>query len=100
MYRCATVSLAELAQLRRIQDVVRLGRLRRIEESSMVLGAGTIDASPGTLYIDCSADGLERRPALPVFDGHRMTLQSVRTCQQVFSAALIATSRRYIRTIW
>jgi hypothetical protein len=90
MYRCATVSLAELAQLRRIQDVVRLGRLRRVEESKMALDAGTIPASPGTLYIDCSADGLERRPALPVFEGHRMTLQSVRTCQQVFSAALIA----------
>ena len=90
MYRCATVSLAELAQLRRIEDVVRLGHLRRVEESRMVLDAGTIRTRPGTLYVDCSANGLERRPAAPVFDGHRMTLQSVRTCQQVFSAALIA----------
>jgi len=90
MYRCATVSLAELAQLRRIEDVVRLGRVRRIEESRIVLDAGTIPTSQGTLHIDCSADGLERRPAVSVFDGPRITLQSVRTCQPVFSAAFIA----------
>ena len=40
--------------------------------------------------MDCSADGLEKRPPVPVFDGDRITLQSVRTCQQVFSAAFIA----------
>ena len=90
MYRCATVSLAELAQLRKIRDVVRLGRARSIAEKQMVLDAGTIVTRPETLYIDCSANGLERRPAAPVFDGDRMTLQSIRTCQQVFSAALIA----------
>jgi len=90
MYRCATVSLAELAQLRRIEDVVRLGRVRRVEECRIELDAGTIPTSQGTLHIDCSADGLERRPALSVFDGPQITLQSVRTCQQVFSSAFIA----------
>ena len=90
MYRCATVTTAELEQLRRIIDVVRRGRVRRIESTTLVLDGGTVPAQPETLYIDCSADGLERRPAQPVFDGKRMTLQSVRTCQQVFSAALIA----------
>lgn len=29
-------------------------------------------------------------PSVPVFDGDRITLQSVRGCQQVFSAAIIA----------
>ena len=32
----------------------------------------------------------ERRPAAPVFNDRNVTLQSVRTCQQVFSAAFIA----------
>ena len=41
MYRCATVSLAELAQLRRIEDVVRLGRVRCIEEGRIVLDGGS-----------------------------------------------------------
>jgi hypothetical protein len=69
---------------------VRLGRVRRVEESAIVLDAGTIPTSQGTLHIDCSADGLEKLPALSVFDDQRIMLQSARTCQQVFSAAFIA----------
>ena len=90
MYRCATVTVAELDELRRIKDVVRMGRVRSIDGGEIVLDNGAIPTSRDTLHIDCTADGLERRPAMPVFDGDRITLQSVRTCQQVLSAALIA----------
>ncbi len=90
MFRCATVTQAELEQLRRIEDVVRLGRVQRIDERALVLDGGSLPTHPDTLFVDCTADGLERRPALPIFDGARLTLQSVRTCQQVFSAALAA----------
>jgi hypothetical protein len=90
MYRCATVTLMEVDELRRIENVVRLGRVQRIEPDKIVLEQGSIAAKLDTLYIDCTADGLEKRPAKPVFDGDRITLQSVRTCQQVFSAAFIA----------
>jgi hypothetical protein len=90
MYRCATVTVAELDELRRIKNVVRMGRVRSISSSEIALDSGTIPTSPETMHIDCTADGLERRPATAVFDGDRITLQSVRTCQQVLSAALIA----------
>lgn len=89
MYRCATVSPAELDQLRRIADVVRMGHVTRIEPSRVVLTGGTLSADPNTMYVDCTADGLARRPGVPVFGDGRITLQSVRGCQQVFSAALI-----------
>jgi hypothetical protein len=89
MYRCATVSRAELEQLRRIEDVVRLGHVARIEPGKIVLDEGELPADPSTLYIDCTADGLEQRPTLPVFDGDKITLQCVRGCQPVFSAAVI-----------
>ena len=89
MYRCATVTVAELEQLRRIDGIVRLGRVRSIGPQEIVLENGSFPTSPDALYIDCTADGLERRPAVPVFDSDRITLQSVRTCQQVFSAAFI-----------
>ena len=46
--------------------------------------------SEDALYIDCTADALARRPAVQVFDGDKITLQTVRFCQQVFSAAFIA----------
>ncbi|MGA5463428.1 NAD(P)-binding protein [Mycobacterium sp. NPDC050041] len=90
MYRCATVSRAELDQLRRIDDVIRLGRVERIEPSAIVLTGGEVPSAGSTLYVDCTADGLEKRPAVDVFDGDRLVLQSVRGCQQVFSAGMIA----------
>ena len=37
-----------------------------------------------------TANGLERRPPTAVFDADHVTPQTVRGCQQVFSAALIA----------
>ena len=89
MYRCATISRAELEQLRRVRDIVRLGRVKRVGLEAIELEGGSIPTSPGTVHVDCTADGLERRPVRRVFDGERITLQSVRTCQQVFSAALL-----------
>jgi len=91
MYRCATVTGAELEQLRRIADVVRMGHVLRIDADKMVLDGGAVAMDHrAALYVDCTADGAEKRPATPIFDAGRITLQSVRGCQQVFSAALVA----------
>jgi len=90
MYRCATVTRLELEQLRRIRDVVRMGHLRRADADHMVLDGGTLPAPGPALYTDCTADGAEKRPAATIFDADRITLQSLRGCQQIFSAALIA----------
>lgn len=90
MYRCATVTRLELEQLRRITNVVRMGHLRAIEADRMVLDGGAVTVDGDELFIDCTADGAEKRPATPIFDSGRITLQSVRGCQQIFSAALIA----------
>lgn len=90
MYHCAIVSLGELDQLRRIDDVVRLGRVLGVEPDALVLQDTTITARPDSLYVDCTAPGLSRPPSVPVFEGDRITLQSVRGCQQVFSSAFIA----------
>ncbi len=89
MYRCATVTQAELAQLRRIRNVVRRGRVKRIAVNEIVLAQGSLPTAPDMLFVDCSADGLEKRPVVPVFDGRSITLQTVRSCQQVFSAAFV-----------
>lgn len=90
MFRCSTITVDERDQLRRIHDVVRKGRVRTIGSDEIVLDEGTIPTTTTTFHVDCTADGLERRPAVPVFDGERLTLQTVRHCQQVFSAAFIA----------
>jgi hypothetical protein len=89
-YRCATVISEELEALRRIKNVVRMGRVVRIDSSSIELTKCVLPAETKTLYVDCTADGLAKRPAVPIFDGPRITLQSISICQQVFSAAALA----------
>lgn len=90
MYHCATISTGEVEQLRRIEDVVRLGHVRKIGNDRIELEQGTVAARADSLYIDCTASAVEKRPPVPVFDGDRITLQIFRVCQPVFSAALAA----------
>jgi hypothetical protein len=89
MYRCATVSEAELASLRRIENVVRLGRVVHIEPDRIVLDEGSILTDYGQVHVDCSAEGLRLAPGQPMFAPGRITLQQVRTCQPTFNAALV-----------
>ncbi|GAA1647864.1 NAD(P)/FAD-dependent oxidoreductase [Nonomuraea maheshkhaliensis] len=89
-FRCATVSRAELEQLRRIRNVVRLGRVKRITETEIELDGGAVPTGPGALHVDCTADATRQLPVVPIFQDGLITLQSVRVCQPVFSAALIA----------
>jgi hypothetical protein len=88
-YHCAVISGGELDQLRRIDNIVRLGRVERIDSDRIVLASGEIPTDPSVLHVDCSAEGIPRLPARPIFDGDTITLQWVRTCQPTFSAAMI-----------
>jgi hypothetical protein len=89
MYRCSTVTRAELEQLKRINNIVRKGRVKTVSDNEIVLEEGSITTNLNTLHIDCAGDGLAKRPPTPIFENRKITLQSVRTCQQVFSAALL-----------
>jgi hypothetical protein len=89
MYRCATVSQAELASLRRIENVVRLGRVVHIATDRIVLEEGSIPTDGGQVHVDCSAAGLRLAAGRPVFDADRITLQPIRSCQPAFNAALV-----------
>ena len=89
MYRCSTVTKAELEQLKRVKNIIRKGRVKSIGDAEIILEQGSIATTLETLHIDCAGDGLARRPPTPIFKGQKITLQSVRTCQQVFSAGLL-----------
>jgi NAD(P)-binding Rossmann-like domain len=90
MFHGATINRAELEQLRRIKDVVRLGRVQSIDATQVVLSQGKIPARADCLYVDCSAAGFAVRPVVPVFKGDTITLQMLKSFQPSFSAALIA----------
>jgi hypothetical protein len=90
MYRCAILSQAELEELRRIEDVVRMGHVQSIDPGRIILEGGVRDIDGSALYIDCSADGFAHIEPTTVFDGDHISLQAVRTCQPAFSASVIA----------
>jgi len=89
MYRGTMLSTRELAVLREIDDVVRLGRVRRIEADRVVLEGGDIATGPDLLHVDCTALGLNNAPATPIFQPGRIVLQQVRHLSPSFNAALI-----------
>lgn len=86
----AILSKAELAQLRRIQGIVRLGRVQAIDADQVRLEQGSIPLAPETLVVDCSAAGIPSVAAVPVWADKRITPQWLRSFGTVFSAALIA----------
>ena len=90
MYRCAIVSGAELALMRQVTRVVRLGRVQAIEPHRILLDRGSVPTSPDQVHIHCCADGIPRRPPQPMFQPGRIVPQYVRHCSPTFSAALVA----------
>jgi hypothetical protein len=61
-----------------------------VEPGRITLEGGTHSVEDSALYIDCSADGLAHREPDTVFTEGHISLQTIRTCQPAFSAAVIA----------
>ena len=78
MFRGAVVSEAELHLLRRVEDVVRMGRVRRIERDEIVLDDGRVPTGERTVHIHCAARGLPRFVCRPIFEPGRVTIQPIR----------------------
>ena len=76
--------------MKRVEDVVRLGRVQHVGSDEIRLDRGTVSVAADTLFVDCSANGLAKVDPRPLFSEGRVTLQPVFMCQQTFSAALIA----------
>ena len=89
MYRGTMLSAGELSAVRQIEDVVRLGRVRRIEADRIVLDHGEVGTRKDVLHVDCTALGLRDAPGRPVFQDGRIVLQQVRHLSPSFNAALI-----------
>jgi hypothetical protein len=90
MFHYATISKGEVAQLQRIKNVIRMGRVQAIEPGALVLAQGRQAMDENTLYIDCTASAVEQRPMLPIFQDNKIVLQLVRAPLPTFSAAVIA----------
>jgi hypothetical protein len=89
MFRGAIVSPAEHQALAQVERVVRRGRVRRIDTDRMLLDEGEIATDRRTIHVDCTAYGLREVAARPIFDGARITPQSLMGGFTTFNAALV-----------
>lgn len=89
MYRGTMLSDGELEAVRRIEDVVKFGHVRRIEADRIVLERGEVATGSGVLHVDCTAIGLRDAAATPIFAPGRIVIQQVRHNSPAFNAALI-----------
>lgn len=90
MFHYAVASEAEVAVLRRATDVIRMGKVVALEPEKMVLKQGERATAPGTIFVDCTATAVERRPAVPVFQPGRIVAQIIRMPNVALSAAVAA----------
>ncbi len=90
MFHGATISELELAELRRVTNVMRMGHVQRVEPDEMILANGSVPVTPDHLFVDCSASAISNLETKTIFQGDLITPQTVRGYQPVFSAAVIA----------
>lgn len=90
MFKGAILSEPEREALRQIENVVRLGRVRRLDTGRIVLENGEIASDPGQVHVDCTADGLPVVPTRPMFEPRRITIQSLVGGQTSSAAAQVA----------
>ena len=89
-WKCATISKKELQTVRKIQNVIRMGRVKKVTKNNIFLERGRVQNSEKSIIVDCSACGLASRPEKKIFSENAIILQSTMMCQQVFSASIIA----------
>ena len=90
MLKGATASRGEVDQLRRIDNVVRLGHVERIDRDAITLEHGSIPTSPDHLHVHCASAGLSDNPPQSIFADDKIVLQPVTRVSLSLSTALIA----------
>lgn len=88
MAKAPTLATWELDRLRTIEDVVRLGHIRHVEPTRMVLADGTAPIARDAVVVHCAAQGLRYQPLVPIWGRGTITLQPIRSGFPCFGAAL------------
>ncbi len=94
MFHFATIAHNEIDILRRIENVIRKGRVTAIEPCRLHFGNDTALLPENSLYIDCTASAVpfsvREGGVKPIFRGDRIVLQPLQTPLVTFSAAMTA----------
>jgi putative NAD(P)-binding protein len=88
MAKTPTLAVWELDQLRTIENVVRLGHIRRVEPERITFEDGSIPIAKDAIVVHCAAPGLKYPPLTPIWGPSAITLQPIRAGFPCFGAAL------------
>jgi hypothetical protein len=88
MAKAPTLGRWELALLRTIDRVIRLGHIKGVTSREIVLDRGAVRLPPDCLVVHCAASGLANPPMVPVWSPEKIRLQTVRGGSPCFNAAL------------
>ena len=83
------MTVPEVESLRSIENVIRLGHLVSVGNDELSFERGTVPNDGGQVFVDCSAPGLGKAHARPIFEPERITLQCVSSAFPTFNAAVI-----------
>lgn len=89
MAKAPTLARWELAELRTVEDVVRLGHLRSVSRGRLDLEDGSVRIADDAVVVHCAADGLKNPPLVPVWRPSDITIQLVRAGFPCLAAALV-----------
>ena len=89
MAKTPTLAQWELDLLRTVENVVRLGHVRHVTRSEIVLDHGSISLAPDSLIVHCAASGLMYPPLVPLWGPDKVRIQTVRAGFPCFNAALV-----------
>lgn len=88
MARAPTLGRWELDLLRSVQNVVRLGHIRRVIRGLLVFDGGTVPIADDAIVVHCAGNGLPNPPMTPIWGPERIRLQSIRAGFPCFAGAL------------
>ena len=88
MAKTPTLGAWELDLLRTVENVVRLGHIRHVTRTEIVLDGGSVPLNPDSLVVHCAASGLQYPPLVPIWGPDTIRLQTIRAGFPCFCAAL------------
>ena len=88
MAKAPTLGEWELALLRSVEDVVRLGHVTAVRRGRLDLEQGSVTVADDALVVHCAGDGLKTPTVTPIWGADRITLQPIATGFPCYGAAL------------
>ena len=88
MAKTPTLATWELELLRTIENVLRLGHIRRAERGRLHLDQGSVTVADDAVVVHCAASGLRYPGTVPIWAPAAITLQPIRSGFPCFGAAL------------